>query len=503
MSERIKFFPREAREEIRKAYAQTELILSSIPSILIGVSQGGVITHWNAVAERTFGIPAENVMRRPFSDCNLPWDSAMVLGGIRDCVAKGSTVRVDDIPFRRLNGERGFLGMTLIPLRQDTGGAVEYILFGADITERKRVDELKKEFVSTVSHELRTPLTIIREGVSQVLDGILGEVNPDQKQALSMSLEGMNRLGRIVDDLLDISKIESGKLTLKREPVNVVNLAKGVASAFHARAKERGLEIQTCFPSGPVELYADKDRVIQVVTNLLYNAIKFTEKGKIEISVTDKGNSVECGVADTGKGIAPEDLPRVFGKFQQFSRTAGPGEKGTGLGLAICKGIVEAHSGQIWVESKLGEGTKFGFRLPKYTAKELFKEHISKSLTEAVREEASLSLIVFEVRNFDLLQERMGPERSTSLILGLEGLIKRSLRRGADVAIKDTRAILILLPATGKEEALMVAGRIQQTFDDYLASEGLTKQVDLTCKVATFPEDGNTEEELLTKVGGF
>lgn len=493
---------KQAEEAIRRAYAQTELILSSITSILIGVSQDGLVTHWNPVAENTFGIPASKVMNQPFSKCDIHWDSIAVSAGIAECRVKGQPVRVDDVRFRRSNGQEGFLGITIIPIRQDTEGHIEFVLFGADVTERRRVEQLKDEFVSTVSHELRTPLTVIREGVSQVLEGILGHVNENQKRFLTIALEGMDRLGRIVDDLLDISKIKAGKFELKKELVDIVQLTQWVCSGFSHQAEAKGLQIKTHFPTERVEVYADKDKLIQVFTNLISNSLKFTDKGHIEISVAYRGGAVECIVSDTGKGISQEDLADVFGKFQQFARSAGPGEKGTGLGLAICKGIIELHRGQIKVESQLGEGTKFIFTLPRYTAKELFTEHIAKGLEKAMKEESSLSVIVFNIENYDAMREKMGSERMESFVHSLEGIIRRSLRRQADVAIKDTTAILVLLPAAAKEEALMVAGRIQQTFDDYLSREKLLKEIKITCRVASFPEDGNTEEELLSKVGG-
>jgi len=228
-----------------------------------------------------------------------------------------------------------------------------------------------------------------------------------------------------------------------------------------------------------------------------------TPPGEFWVLAADKGQTIECTVSDTGAGISEADLPRVFGKFQQFGRsTATSGEKGTGLGLAICKGIVEAHQGRIWVESKFGAGTKFIFSLPKFSAKELFRDSIVKGLDEAMREETNLSIVVFNIENYDSLEQRMGRQQTATLVRGLEGAARGHLRRKFDVAVRDTRAILVLLPATGREEALMTAGRIQQTFDDYLSEEGLQNEIRFHCKVATFPEDGNTEDELLNKVWG-
>jgi signal transduction histidine kinase len=164
---------------------------------------------------------------------------------------------------------------------------------------------------------------------------------------------------------LDISKIESGKLELKKEELEVNKLIETIISSFKTKANEKGLAITAEVPQETIKINADNDKLIQVFTNLVNNALKFTNQGYVKVSLTDIGNEVLCSVSDTGIGIARENLPKIFSKFQQFGRVAGPGEKGTGLGLSIAKGIVELHKGKIWVESEEGKGTKFIFTLPK------------------------------------------------------------------------------------------------------------------------------------------
>jgi two-component system, NtrC family, sensor kinase len=235
--------------------------------------------------------------------------------------------------------------------------------------ELQTLDQLKTDFINIASHELRTPLTTMKEGISQVLDGLHGPTTPEQIKFLSICLEGVDRLRRLVDDLLDISKIEAGKFKLVREQIEIVSLAKGVSALFQPKVKSLGLELKEDFCSQPAMAYVDKDSIIRVFTNLIGNALKFTAKGCIEISVRDKPACVECCISDTGKGIAEEDIPRVFGKFEQFGSRGGLKEKGTGLGLNISQKIVELHQGEIWVESVLNQGTKFIFTLPKYIEK--------------------------------------------------------------------------------------------------------------------------------------
>ena len=235
----------------------------------------------------------------------------------------------------------------------------------------KRLDQLKSDFVSMASHELRTPMSIIREGVAQVLDGIHGEIAEDQKESLFASLTSIDRLTRLVNSLLDISKIEAGEVDLQKERFDLVSLVWEVSLSFEPAMQNKNLELKKNFPPGKIEIYADKDKIIQVLVNLFSNAIKFTDKGYIEVSVLERQDMAECSVADTGVGISKEDLPKVFNKFPQFVRIPSPAEKGAGLGLALSKGIIDSHGGRIWIESKFGEGSKFSLALAKYTGKEL------------------------------------------------------------------------------------------------------------------------------------
>ena len=230
----------------------------------------------------------------------------------------------------------------------------------------KELGELKSGFVAQMSHELRTPLAIIREGISQVLDGICGQANEKQRGTLSIVLRNIDRLGRLIEDLLDISRIETGKLGVWKEPFDLVDLVQEVSRAFLPKAQEKGLEMKARFPRQKVQVHADREKIFQIFSNLLANAVKFTQKGSIEICIEDSAEAVACSVSDTGPGIAQENIPRLFNKFEQLHESTGAtGERGTGLGLAICKGIVDLHGGKIWVESTLPQGARFIFTLPK------------------------------------------------------------------------------------------------------------------------------------------
>jgi len=232
--------------------------------------------------------------------------------------------------------------------------------------ELRKLDQLKSDFISIVSHELRTPIAIMQEGISLCLDGVVGKITDEQGEVLTSTLDTVDRLARLVNDLLDISKIESGKFKLRRSSLDLNQIIKKEYENYEKLTKEKGIRLQMALPEGPLKLYADEDKVTQIFKNLLSNAIRFTEAGgEITIKAEEKDDAIVCGVCDTGTGISKEYIPKLFSKFEQFGKVDGHGYKGTGLGLAIVKGLVEEHEGSIWVESELGKGSEFWFTLKK------------------------------------------------------------------------------------------------------------------------------------------
>ena len=230
--------------------------------------------------------------------------------------------------------------------------------------ELQELDVLKSRFLSTVSHELRTPLTIIDAAISQILAGIYGPVSDKQREKLSMTLRNSQRLRGMIDELLDFAKLEAGQVTLQVEAVNFMEVAREVHNAFFDLAAQQGLTLELRGDRPRIDIQADRKRLLQVLTNLVGNAVKFTRAGTITVSAAAGPEGMECRVSDTGCGIAEKDLPRVFGRFQQFGDQSRSGVQGTGLGLSICKEIVELHGGTIRVESALGQGTTFIVSLP-------------------------------------------------------------------------------------------------------------------------------------------
>ncbi len=264
--------------------------------------------------------------------------------------------------------EKSVLQCNVSPVKGDEKGKIiGMVAILRDITKEKEVDRMKTEFISTVSHELRTPLTTIKEFVSILLDEIPGNINKDQKEYLTIVKGNTDRLVRLIVNLLDISRIETGRVKLKRVLMNPATLVKDVMPSMGVEANKKKIKIETSFEPTLPDLYIDPDGITQVFTNLIGNAIKFTpEGGRITVELKNGEKEVVASVADTGIGISPENLDKVFDRFQQIGRVDGSGAKGTGLGLSISKALVEMHKGRLWAESEPGEGSKFIFTLPMF-----------------------------------------------------------------------------------------------------------------------------------------
>lgn len=273
------------------------------------------------------------------------------------------TVRYEDLPLISKNGDVLEVEFVSNAYRVKDKKFIQCNI--RDISERKHLEMLREGIIRTAAHELKSPLAIVKEGISVVLDRIAGTLNKKQEEILTLANDAVDRLVRVANNLLDISKLEEGKIELKKEFVDMEDLINDAVLLFELKAEKKGLGLKVSLPEKEVNIYCDKDKIFQVFANLVGNAVKFTEKGSIEISVVEEESYIEIAVADTGRGMEKSDLSRLFGKFQQFGVILNGVEKGSGLGLCIVKDIVELHKGEIWVESEIGKGSKFIFTLPK------------------------------------------------------------------------------------------------------------------------------------------
>lgn len=235
---------------------------------------------------------------------------------------------------------------------------------GSMVDELKELDALKAEFLSTVSHELRTPLTSIGGYVKLLGSGDCGPVTDSQREFLGIIDTNVDRLSNLINDLLDVERMDAGKVELQREPQDLASILKECVTTFGVLARQKGLELSFFFPPGNLTVVGDHDRLVQVFMNLVSNAIKYTSQGSVHVEVEKNDYAVVIRIRDTGVGLSDEDREKLFQKFYRARSSVAHAERGTGLGLVIARKIVEAHNGTITVESELSKGTTFSVTLP-------------------------------------------------------------------------------------------------------------------------------------------
>lgn len=249
------------------------------------------------------------------------------------------------------------ISLSLLYSKDTVRGAVAVI---RDMTEQHRLDKMRSDFIANVSHELRTPIAMLQGYSEAILDDVV-ETEEEKKEMIRIISDESNRMGRLVTELLDLARLESGYLRIYQQPLAIVKSVERMTAKFSQKAKEKDIQLtfSTDAPSDTM-IYADEDRIEQVITNLVDNALRHTEEhGEVEVGVTTSDNRVRIIIQDSGYGIPKEDLPYVFERFYKADKARTRGKGGTGLGLAIAKNIIDRHDGSIWVESELGKGTSF------------------------------------------------------------------------------------------------------------------------------------------------
>jgi PAS domain S-box-containing protein len=365
--------------------------------------------------------------------------------------------------------------------------------------ELQTLDGLRSDFVSTVSHELRTPLTTMKEFASIILDEIPGKLTKEQKEYMDIISGNIDRLARLINNLLDISKIESGRVELKRALVDIPNLANSVISIIKPEAQGKHIEFKTLFPVAALNVYADPDKVVQVFTNLIGNAIKFTEEnGEITVEIKDTEQEAICSIADTGIGIAPENLDKIFGKFQQFGREPGGGAKGTGLGLAISKELVEMHNGRIWAESKPGKGSKFIFTLPKHNKEYILHETVEKRIGGAKKENKEVSIFIIRLDDYLEFEEKLEKDGAQKVFLPILASVE-DVMRNEDFLTLSSKNEIIVLAQLNKQEASDIRARLKRIIKEHTFEIDAQLEKGFSYGYATYPDDADNAKDLLER----
>ncbi|MBI3637383.1 MAG: response regulator, partial [Candidatus Rokubacteria bacterium] len=445
--------------EIREQQTRLEQIFSSTSDGILVLDLDGRIVALNRQGGSLLSLVPDAVLGRPFAEL------VGSLGEAVDWEAPGSAA------FRALAGrpgsaagdgeEEGDLDVALPrrrtlrwqrrPTNDAEGATVGSTITLRDVTHEREVDRMKTEFVSMVSHELRTPLTSIKGSLHLLLSEPALASDETNRQLVEISLSNTDRLIRLINDILDISKIEAGRIELQPAPHAVSEWVGAAVAGITGFAELRQIRVETHLaPDLPI-VSVDSDRMVQVVTNLLSNAIKFSPEGsRVVVDADVHAAEIRVRVKDEGRGIAAADIPKLFQKFRQLDSRSVREVGGTGLGLAICRGIVEEHGGRVWVESDVGAGATFIVALPVATGARL-PTPPGASLTTAPAIGSALILVVDDESDVRRTLRRYLEREGYAVIEAARGLdaVEMAARHRPDLITMD-----VLLPDIDGFEAI-------------------------------------------------
>lgn len=360
-------------EELEKATRKQFAILDNAVDVICSIDAAGKFVSMNPASEHVWGYKPEALTGQSYAKVLFTEDVPKFEQALAEIRQSTNLVNIEN----RVLASDGRVVHTLWSLRWSEA---EQSLFcvAHDISDRKEVERVKQEFVAVISHELRTPLTSLQMTLSLLLDGTYGTLSGTAQKRIRSAEFGIGRLISLINDLLDIEKMEAGKLTMNYSNVDIAEIAQRSLDSVQGFAEQQRVSVLGDFSS--VEITADADRVIQVIVNLLSNAIKFSnEDSFVRLVVEKKGNICEVKVVDQGAGVPPGTEDMIFEKYGQAHTDRSKRKRGTGLGLPICKAIIEQHGGTIGVSPTAGGGSTFWFRLPVVAQ----SAHITPGLTLA------------------------------------------------------------------------------------------------------------------------
>jgi PAS domain S-box-containing protein len=381
---------RRRTEQLARSESRFRAVFDKAAVGMVIVNHAGRFSESNHALQAMLGYTAEELSARTFLDITAPEDLDLSRQNFEALMSGAMDLFQVEKRYRRKDETVIWGRLTLTPVRDEAGATLFAIAMIEDVTQRKeaeeavirqlgalrqanaqlrQVDRYKDEFLSVISHELRTPLNFITGFASILDDEVDGPLTPKQHLHLGKILAGSDRMLSLVNDLLDFAKLQAGKFDLSPEPTPYAPLVDDVVTSMRPLADHRGVTLETDVQV-PMPPMLDGVRVVQVLTNLISNAVKFTGKGgTIRVSATVEDGALVTRVSDTGMGIAESDIPKLFNRFRQLDMSTTRAAGGTGLGLAISKALIEAHGGAIGVESAVGRGSTFWFRLPMEGAK--------------------------------------------------------------------------------------------------------------------------------------
>ncbi|MEO6016362.1 MAG: PAS domain S-box protein, partial [Polaromonas sp.] len=359
---------RRITEALRASESQLRQITDTVPALIAYLDTDQRFRFHNKAYQEEFGLSFDQIHDRTLAEVLGETTYQRVRDKVEE-VLGGYAVRYERI-HTTPNGTLKNYAMHYFPCYgegREEGKVIGFFSLGTDITELRRIDRMKTEFVSTVSHELRTPLTSIRGSLGLISGGVVGELPEAAKNLVTIAKTNCERLIRLINDILDSEKIESGKMRLDLKVMDIGELAAQALAANEGFAAQHGVKVAMHVPPEPLQVRIDGDRITQVLTNLLSNAVKFSPpQGTVDVTLLRVATGVRVEVTDHGPGIPEEFRGRIFQKFSQADSSDTRQKGGTGLGLNISRALVEKMDGRIGFDSEAGQGTTFYFELPEW-----------------------------------------------------------------------------------------------------------------------------------------
>lgn len=497
---------KKAKLTFKKLLQQYNLLmefLDKIPDVIYFKDKKGRLTLVNRAHAKGLGLEPEDVVGKTDFDI-FPKNRAQMMAKDDEHVLKTGQPIIDKIERgTRPDGIDNYVSTTKIPRFDAKGRIIGLIGITRDITQRvhyehlreerlgkegklqllKDIEKIKSEFLSAVSHELKTPLSIINQLVLLVFDETAGPISDKQREILVKVRQNIDRLRAMIDTLLDIARIKGGQLQLHYSLVNLSDLFKDSQNFFEKLAKEADIQLTYHLPEEEIMIFVDPERIVQVISNLINNAIKFTEaNGKIKVDVKILETKIRVGVIDTGMGIAKKDLPRVFDKFVQVGDPEVTATKGVGLGLTIAKELVERHGGEIWLESQFGVGTKVYFTLPRFYTADVLTPQVRNTINELLeKEEGVVYLVNLVIINYEEFKKRVdiGPQKLSE---DLRESINRSFQEFYDrqtphqLLISDIERgrYSIVFPSKSKEDVVAFCELLKEKTKNYFTKHKIS-----------------------------
>jgi PAS domain S-box-containing protein len=413
--------------------------------------------------------------------------------------------------------------VTAYPIHDDLGVPVSFISLSRDLTERlrfeqglieaaeklTRLDQMKSEFISVASHELRTPMAAIKNAVDIILKKRAGDITEAQEKFLSMADRNVNRLTELVNSILDISRLESGKMELNLVKADVGGIVDRVIDTLAPLADGKAIAIERRIEEGLPQVYLDPSKIEQVLINLVGNAMKFTPaQGTIRIAVRVLRNPVggvgteerlEISVKDDGIGISTANVKHIFDKFFQVEGTLAGRQPGTGLGLAIARGLIEQHGGELKCASTEGEGTVFTMIIPIRSREDVFSSDLERELAKVLPQHERVTLLIIGVNECRFIQEACERDREKLMLAIMSAVTSVKLRPSDVVKLSSqTGEIVMILAGTGSKGGAIVRDKIIEKLPTVFATHcGDLVDLSYSCRMANYPLDARSARDLV------